>query len=311
MAGTRIGIRLEPRDFAFLRELVESRVLTTTHAAALHFGGSPDAAKKRIQRLKAAGFIAERPRKTFEKSVLFLTRRAFQVLQDNGHLADFPKLSLAMLDKRAKVSDLTIRHELAVMEAKVAFSKAVTQRPDLALAQFSTWPRLFSFVSSVSLGGFRMAPSTIKPDGFVRLHQEVDGVTKAHAFFLEVDLSTENLNKLAGKAVAYLHYYSSGGFALWRGKSREDLKKHPFRVLGVFASEKRKENFARRLLENNPPIKHQWYLATFADAVREPLGAIWTTPADYAAAKPNDIAVPVPRPLLISTNQAKGSPVGA
>jgi hypothetical protein len=300
MTDTRIGIRLEPRDFALLRELVESRVLTLRHATALHFGGRPHAAKKRIQRLKAAGFIAERPRKTFEESVLFLTRRALQVLHDDGHLADFPKISLSSFDKRAKVSDLTIRHELAVMEVKVAFTKAVAERPALALVQFSTWPRLFSFVSPVSFSGVRMAPQPIKPDGFVRLHEPVNSAVKQHVFFLEVDLKSENVDKLAGKGIAYLHYYSSGGFAVWRGASHDEYKQHPFRVLAVFSNERRKENVARRLLENNPPIRHQWYLSTLADAIRDPLGAIWTTPADYAAGQANSTAKPTSRPLLVT-----------
>src|ERR1700683_4819739 len=138
MADKPIGIRLEPRDFLLLRELVESRVMTLSHATSLHFGGLPDAAKKRVQRLKATGFIAERPRKTFEESVLFLTRRAFRTLQDEGHLAEYPKLSLSVWDKRAKVSPLTINHELAVMEVKVAFSKAIAERPSLTPARFCT-----------------------------------------------------------------------------------------------------------------------------------------------------------------------------
>ena len=283
--------------------------MSLQHAAALHFGGRPDAAKKRIQRLKAAGFIAERPRKTFEESILFLTRRAFQALNDAGQLADFPKLSLSVWDKRAKVSNLTINHELSVMQIKVAFAKAVAERAALTVAQFSTWPRRFSFVSPTWLNGFRMQPGTVKPDGFVRLHEETDDATTSHAFFVEVDLTNESFNKLAGKAGAYLHYYSSGGFAVWRGARREEYKKRPFRVLGIFAKEKRKMDFAYRLLANIPPIRNHWYLASYADAIRDPLGPIWTTPADYGlnngdAQSYFGATPPIPQRALISGDSA-------
>ena len=80
--------------------------MTAVHIAALHFGGSKEAAKKRLQRIKAAKLIGERTRRVNEPAVLFLTRKGFSLLSDEGQLADFPKLSVSAFEKRADVSAL-------------------------------------------------------------------------------------------------------------------------------------------------------------------------------------------------------------
>ena len=74
-------LRIQDRDVAFLQGLFESRVMTLAHASTLFFGGKPEAAKKRVQKLKAAGYVRERPRHTYEPSVLFLTAPADAVRQ--------------------------------------------------------------------------------------------------------------------------------------------------------------------------------------------------------------------------------------
>src|ERR1022692_1218765 len=103
---------VQDRDLAILRGLFESRVMTTVHVADLFFGDSREAAKKRLQKIKAAGFIGERKRRVNEKSVLFLTRKGFLLLAGHDQLGGFPKLSASAFEKRADVNALTIRHEL-------------------------------------------------------------------------------------------------------------------------------------------------------------------------------------------------------
>jgi hypothetical protein len=71
------NIQLQPRDHGLLHDLFESRVMTSAHAATLHFGGSKEAAKKRLQKLKAAGLVSERKRRPTEPAALFLTAKAF------------------------------------------------------------------------------------------------------------------------------------------------------------------------------------------------------------------------------------------
>jgi hypothetical protein len=75
LKGILAPLQLQERDFAFLRGLFECRVMTNDHATALYFAGKNEAAKKRLQKIKAAGLVTERPRRAFEPSILFLTHK--------------------------------------------------------------------------------------------------------------------------------------------------------------------------------------------------------------------------------------------
>src|ERR1039457_1028382 len=132
------ALQLQDRDLDLLRGLFECRVMTTDHATALYFDGKSEAAKKRLQKIKAAGLITERPRRAFDPSVLFLTRKGLMLLQEKGVLHKYPSFDLPALDRRARVSDLTIRHELEVMDVKAAFHAAIKSALHFAIVTFST-----------------------------------------------------------------------------------------------------------------------------------------------------------------------------
>lgn len=274
---------LQDRDLALLRSLFECRVMTTAHAAVLHFDAKPHAANKRLQKLKSAGYICERPRRAFDQAVLLLTRKGLDLLQERGILREYPTLSLTVLEHRARVSDLTIRHELEVMEVKTAFHSALASSERFSLKEFSTWPRLHEFKASrAKLHGVE---TVIKPDGFIRI-QEMDpsGSKFEHNFFLEVDLSTESQDILVSRAGCYLDYFKSGGFAVRNGGTRSQFKDYPFRVLMVFKTAERRNNTAERLLQNNPPILSMVCLSTLDEVKANPLGPIWIRPGDYREA---------------------------
>ena len=276
-------ISLQERDVALLRGLFESRVMTNDHATALYFDGKSEAAKKRLQKIKAAGLITERPRRAFEPSVLFLTRKGLVLLQEKGVLAQFPSFDLPALDRRARVSDLTIRHELEIMDVKTAFRAAIKTTPTFTIAEFSTWPLLNEFTAYRHGGNGAEVP--VKPDGFIRIHEtEATGGKFERAFFLEVDRSSEVQDKLIAKAVCYLDYYRRGGFAVRNGATRDDFKKFPFRVLMVFKNAERRNNTVLRLLQNTPPILTLVYLSTLEEVTHDPTGAIWIRPLDYREA---------------------------
>ncbi len=258
--------------------------MTAAHAAALHFDGRAEATKKRLQKLKAAGLVAERSRRAYEPAILFLTTGGLALLNERGVLADYPPLSLPSLYKRATVSDLTIRHELLVMDVKAAFHDAVRGTKPFTVAEFGTWPRLYQFEAVMGAGG----ETVVRPDGFIRIHEnEPDGGLSEHVFFLEVDRSTETLDTLASRANGYLHYYKSGGFALKNGALRSAYKDYPFRVLMVFKTAERRNNMAECLLQNIPPILTQVYLSTIEEVRKDPLGPIWIRPVDYRDAVSN------------------------
>ncbi len=277
------SVHPQGRDLALLRGLFESRVMTAGHIAALYFDGKKEATKKRLQKLKAAGFIGERTRHASQPSILFLTRKGLVLLQEHGTLAEYPPLDLPVLEKRARVSDLTIRHELEIMDVKAALHSAIKQTGNFSLAEFSTWPLLYQFAAVRH--GSRGAEVTVKPDGFIRIHErEPDGGVSEHTFFLEVDRSSEIQDTLVHRAGSYLDYYQSGAFAVRNGAARSAFRDYPFRVLMVFKSAERRNNTAERLLQSNPPIHTQVCLSTLAEVTSNPLGPVWFRPLEYEKA---------------------------
>ena len=164
------------------------------------------------------------------------------------------------------------------MDVKAAMTTAINRTTSFKIAEFSTWPLLYQF-KACRTDGERV---TVKPDGFIRIHEtEPDGGLSEHTFFLEVDRSHEVQEILAEKAACYVDYYRSGGFAVRNGKVPEQYKDFPFRVLMVCKTEERRDNAARRLLENTPPILTFVLVATLSDCLHDPTGNIWVRPRDY------------------------------
>ncbi len=280
MVTSTIPIELQNRDLALLRGLFECRIMTAGHIAILYFAGKKEATKKRLQKLKAAGLIGERTRHASQAAIFFLSRKGLLALQERGTLTEYPQFDLPALEKRARVSELTIRHELQIMDVKAAFHSSIQSAGNFKLPEFSTWPLLYQFEALRNGHGGKEV--TVKPDGFIRIHEhEKDGGVFEHTFFLEVDRSSETQDTLVQRAGSYLDYYRSGGFAVRNGAPRSDFKEYPFRVLMIFKSAERRNNTAERLLQNNPPILTQVCLSTIAEVTRDPLGRIWFRPQDY------------------------------
>lgn len=274
------AINLQERDLALLRGLFESRIMTAGHISDLYFDGRREAAKKRLQKIKAAGFIGERKRRVNEPSILFLTDKAFALLQQHGEISGFPPLGPLSFQVRTRVSDLTLRHELEVMDVKAAFHSAIAKTARFKIAEFSTWPLLYQF--EAKRAGYDRAKVLVKPDGFIRIHEkEDDGSLSEHTFFLEVDRSSETQAILLSRAGLYVDYYRSGGFAVRNGAPVADFQQYPFRVLMVFKTAERRNNTAERLLQSNPPIFNQVWLSTIEEVTSDPLSAIWIQPYDY------------------------------
>ena len=271
------SLELQNRDAEILRGLFDSRLMTLAHISALYFDGRQEAGKKRIQKLKAAGLIGERKRKVYEPSILFLTRQGFTLLTERGLLEGFPQMGWTSLQKRLQVSDLTLRHELQVMDAKAAVGAALQRGDIFKLAEFSTWPVLFQFEASPTRGSELL----VKPDAFVRIREHAGKEIFEHTFFVEVDRSTETLDTLAQKALCYLDFYQRGGLAVRSGRPRSEYKDFPFRVMMIFKTDERRNNTAEKLLAGNPPILTQVWLTTMREMLGDPLGRIWTRPLDF------------------------------
>jgi hypothetical protein len=278
MSFTKLS--LQERDFNILRSLATCRIMTNRQIAGIFFQGRREAAKKRLQKLKAAGFIKERSRKVYDPAVLSLTSAAFVFLSNNGHLSALPHLSKSTWEKRSEVSDRTLMHELEVIDVKTAFHRVMHDQQAIGILKFETWPLLNQF--SVCGAGSRVLDTLVKPDGFIAIQQQLSNdMNLVHNFFLELDRSTEGQDVLVSKAIAYSEYYRSGGFAQRSGALRTEYKKHPFRVLIVFKSTERRNNFAQRILSQTPRILTQLYLSTFDEVVTRPLDSIWMRPVDF------------------------------
>lgn len=273
------NISLQPRDHSILRTLFECRVFTTTHAASLFFNGLKEASKKRLQILKRAGLIAERPRTPSEPAVLYLTRKGLETLRNGGFLNEYPAFDLPTLLRRAQVGNSTIRHELEVMDVKVAFHEALRYQRHLSIPKFSTWPLLNSFTVSHPMP--HGAQVLVLPDGYFEIHETAPvRETKIHRFFLEVDRSTESLETLVSRSASYLAHYRSGGFAIGKGADRCTFRTFSFRVLIVVNSSQRRNNLAKALIEAYPPIHSITWIATREDLIVNPFGLIWKLPSD-------------------------------
>jgi hypothetical protein len=272
------GIHIQPRDIALLRDLFESRLMTRTHAAALHFDDKSEACKKRIQRLIAAGLIGERVQGVGKSSILFFTWKAVSFLREGGHFTGFPHLTRGQLRKRQYISPLTLAHELQIMDVKAAFAKALHAAPSLAIQQFTTWPKLSEFNSSHPATHRTV---TIRPDAFLHVREALaERPPRDDRFFLEIDRSSESLDTLVNKLLCYHDYYRSGGFASRFGLPRSEYKRTPFRVLLICKSRERLQNIATSLLSCMVPIRTLVWLATFQDATHHPLGTVWLRPVD-------------------------------
>lgn len=301
----RSGPELQDRDIQILRGLFESRLMTLEHVTQLYFDGKSEAAKKRVQTLKAMQVIAERPRRPYHPSILHLTKRAFTLLSERGVLKEYPQLSWHQLEDRARVSDLTLRHELDVLDVKTALCKSVATRKEYELIEFGTWPRLYEFKAAQPSrqDGLRRADVVIRPDGFMRLHEHGDDEVAEYFFFLEVDRSNEPRQTLALRAFGYQDFYRRGGLALRYGYKAEDYKQFAFRVLMVFPNIERRNNMAERLLQNIPPIVGLVWLSTQPELIKNALGPIWIRPGDYREVTAGTAFDPAKRPTHVYRRQ--------
>jgi hypothetical protein len=278
------ALELQARDLLLLRGLFESRVMTGAQVCALYFAGKSEAAKKRLQKLKAHKLIGERPRRVYAPSILFLSKRGFVELLSREMLKDYPRMTWHNLEKRVQVSELTLRHELDVMDAKAALSVALNATERFIVSEFATWPTLYQFTAAKPkvAGHYRAETMTMKPDGFIRVQaSNSDDASGSHLFFLEIDRSTESQETLALKAYGYRDYFQSGGLAERYGYAVMDYKRFAFRVLMVFRNAERRNNCAETLLRMSPPVLSQVWLTTQEELLRDPLGAIWLRSQDY------------------------------
>ena len=277
-------VLLQGRDLRILAGLFESRVMTLRHAATLYFDGREQAAKKRLQAIRHAGYIAARREGPGQSQVFFLSRRAHRALSDRRLLPEHLAVGFKGFEKRSQVSAATIRHELDVMTVKAALVPAVSRRLDVSAVEFWTWPRLFAFRATrpITVDGFTRSRSAwMKPDGFLRV---TNGDGLGDTFYVEVDRGTETQQTLASKAAGYRDHLQHGAFAHGFGGDPSQPGPRTFRVLMVFQTKERRNNAAASMLALTPPVRTLTWLTTMPELTADPLGPIWIRPKDYLTA---------------------------
>jgi hypothetical protein len=269
------------RDFALLRGLFESRLMTRQHISAIFFNGRDRMTKKRVQKLASLGLIGARPRRPEQPKLHFLTKNGYDLLRDSGKLADYPRIDYPRFKRRIDVSDQTKAHELAVMDVKAAFYRAAKNHPGVNIAEFSTWPRLYRF--RVRMPSGKMA--WLSPDAFIRVHEKAaDASVHESLFYAEIDRSTEPLSIIRNKAIGYRDHFQSGGMAVKFGAPREHYKQFAFRVLWVFRNSERRNNVAQAFFTHHPPITTQAWMTTMKELITDPFDRLWTRPIDLREA---------------------------
>lgn len=279
-----LGFQPQPRDIALLRDLFASRLLSLAHVAAFHFAGSAEAARKRLDILKEAGWIAQRPRLAVGTPAIYhLARGGFVALQEHDALRGYPFSSWKDMEDRAKVSDSTVRHELAVMDVKAAFRRAIRARAGCEELEFVTWPKLCEIYSEKpeTLDGSGLKMRRTAPDGFLRLllqPQEPEGFC-----YFEVDMGTEVRPELVLKLCGYQDFYEfQGGLAPRFGKPKTAYADFPFLVLFVAQSAAQRNTMLEHITRSRL-VKMPWRALAAArdDVERDALGAIWISAGAY------------------------------
>lgn len=209
-------LHLTARDRAVLVGLFEARVFTLKQLAQLYFDDRYEMTKKRLQKLKAAGYVRALKRAPFQPSALVLAKKGFLAVRHADELARYPEIPWNTFYKRTQIADSTLRHELTVSEVRVALLLAIRERTNWELLELTTWPSLISFEVrfSVKRDGltFRKA-MTIRPDGLLRVREKFpDGSFRDLKFYLEVDRGTESQGRLEQKARAYSNHRKQEAF---------------------------------------------------------------------------------------------------
>jgi Replication-relaxation len=237
--------RLQPRDYLLARLLDEHTTLTTTQIASLLFT-SVVTCQHRLQALRRLGFVdrfvRNRPGAPGPMCWVPGLLSARYVALERG---DRPPTARIVGERQDRtVSSPTLRHLLGVNEFFVRLLVHARYDEHVRLA------RWWSERRAVAAFGKKLSP-----DG---LGVWVEGRTMT-GFFLEYDMGTEPLRKLAAKPRAYRLMRDQGG--------------PPYVVLFVLPSRAREQNLHRRLAEGLDPGVA--VATTSPESGIDPAGPVW------------------------------------
>jgi hypothetical protein len=277
------AVALQPRDFEILENVFDSRFTTIRHAAAIHFNGSVDAAKRRLRRLAGAGLLRAQRSGLQSPSVIYrLAPRALHLLMESTRGASgtspsrHPVKANSVQQRRMTnpIRPGRLAHELAMLDVKAILQPAIDAVPHLRVHEFGTWPERYAFNAHSS-----SRTKTKKPDGFLQVLEHWPRQERPNDVYhyIEVDRGSEARDVVVEKLDAYEHHLRSGMFARRTGWSLARGLRPKFRVLLIVES----PDSLRRcltLMESiaaRRPHDTLTRATTLDELRRNPLGDIW------------------------------------
>lgn len=223
----RVQYRVTDRDLVLLGWLADHGVLTTGQIAHALFP-SLDFAQRRLLKLTEAGLIDRfRPQRADGGSHPFhyvLSQLGVEVTAAQRDEAELPRKDRARKRRWWLTNRANLPHLLAVNQFFTDLAGHARTHPGTALERW--WPssRCQQPGAFSRLGGdvdMHAWDATVAADGHgIWTEADPDGApgrgrASRVPFFVEVDLSTEDLTRLAGKVDAYLRWAQYSGGHVW------------------------------------------------------------------------------------------------
>lgn len=215
-------IQPQERDDEIYEALYIHRLLSTEQITKLFFGGSYDAAKKRLAKLYDHWYLGRVALPVVEGAspiVHVLSREGVARLREL-HAGEEEYDNLTWYSSSERLKARFIRHTMAVNEVFIAVTFACEQ-PDWTLLEWKSESQIKSDydpkVDSIVSGGERIP---IIPDAYCKIRTSV-GETKE--FFLELDRSTMPANRFQTKIKGYRVFRQSGRCEKRYGEASVDV----------------------------------------------------------------------------------------
>jgi Replication-relaxation len=243
---------IQPRDMQVFAELNTCRFLSLPQLAQLCFNGNLETARKRLQKLRGAGYIECQRLLHAVPACVWMTAKASTLLGRPRSHSHRPNLA-------------SLRHELVIRDFRM---RLLLDAPEYGMDVETV--RVQAEDISFNVRGCRH-----RPDAFLTL----GGKTRKH-YFLEIDLGTESIRVFTRKIEQYERLFKRGAFAARFDAPPGRYRDYPFQVLAVFDSPTRQERVLAALREDG--YRHFLLAARLPEACATPLAEIWTSPAREA-----------------------------
>jgi len=244
-----------PHHLILLRDLYFSRAATRIQLERLSPPGIRHETADRLAELCEQGLVRPRELRIGGEVVFCLSRSGFDCAASNGVIPEAVGIAPKRIWRRLEVSDMTILHELELVDLRIAFEREGRRALDVIDCQLETCLNQCSFTGRE---GRRMFP-----DGRLRLRRRGGGDSSL-VFYIEHDRGSETLSRIVGKVADYRHLAEHG--------------KEAFRLIVVVPSVERRNNIALELARAFPELPNFILIGVFAEVIRNPFEDVFLTP---------------------------------